>query len=251
MDKKLIKYEIEIPVYRCKTILLLLLNLSFNLSAQEQFKYTKFENLTWDDLQHYQQDILMTSKELKLATGCPSSLKKLQNEFINKHTHMHFIHGTMYYWTEFENSAGLFCIVKHKNAGSLNEKKGLSINPNDYELLNLTQMRVLKSASLGGGKSDKERMRVERVMDLLRKSQAIQNKPYEKYGGIRNLSNYMDENTPEDSNVDKPLVDRTYIKNDGSVGWRSYTTIEFFEYKYSERQQNELIESVRKAQAFK
>ncbi|VAW45620.1 hypothetical protein MNBD_GAMMA03-357 [hydrothermal vent metagenome] len=221
-------------------ITLLTIVLSLNLSAQE--KYIMLKPLTWDELQLYQLDSLKTVKELKLATVCPSTLKKLQNSFERIGTHFQHILGTNYTWTEYTNAKGLKCIVKHDKIDSIIQDDTEIINPNDYELLNTVQARVLKSASKGTGFKEKGLNEKFRQTNL--NNQRITMKAYEEYGGIHFLSNYMD-NHKASYKLDKELVKSLKTIKNKTVTSRTIPLYKIFEMTYSHEQQQELKELVK------
>jgi hypothetical protein len=228
-------------------LLILIIN-SLIVSAQSPDNtYILMKPLSWDELQLYQLDSLLTTKELHLSPHCPTTLNKLQDTYKKTSTHMQYILGTNYIWSEFSNDQGLKCLVKHDKIDSITPNNSVENNPNVYELLNVLQARILLSASIGGGNSEKELARTKRIMELNRINQAIQEKPYEKYGGIKNLTLYMMNNKPEGLNTKKALVQKVYRNEDGKItGAELFSRLEIFENEYSKEQQDELIESVKK-----
>ena len=223
-----------------KKLLLLGLIISFNIIAQEkEDKYIMLKHLSWDELQLYQLDSLKTADELQLAESCPSTLSKLQENFEKITTQFQHILGTNYTWSIFANNEGSKCLVKHDKVDSITKDDGF-VNPNTYQLLNRTQARILISASQGSSNETKEKERVRRIMEINRHNQKIQNKPYEKYGGVWNLTMYMNNNSP------KVPISETVIRYRKSSGKLSLKLLEKFENTYSIEQQNELIESVKK-----
>ncbi len=242
--------SIQEPKSNSVSILLLwLLFIPFTLSAQKNDKYIMLKPLSWDELQLYQLDNLKTSEELKLAQTCPSTLSKIQKELTKKRTVWHYIYGNLYIWTEYSNQFGNTCVVKHKKVDSIIKKENKKINPNEYEILSLTQARVLLSSSRGGGNPNKELARKQRIAEANRINQSIQSVPYEKYGGIENLFNYMAKNKPNCITQKVNLIPRTYVTEYGSHTGKLNSPIEHFENKYCESQINELIESVKKTKA--
>ena len=226
-----------------KKIFLLSLILTFNIFAQEtEDKYIMFKPLSWDELQLYQLDSLKTVEELKLAYVCPSTLKKLQATHERTGQHFQHILGIMYIWSEYTNAEKLKCFVKHNEISTITPKENKIINPNHYELLNVTQARILKSASQGVG--FKEKGLHEKARQVRLHNQKIQNKPYEKYGGFQNLMKYMDthERTYQ---LDKELLKSLKTVPNGTKQLPPY---QLFELTYSEEQQQELIEIVKKNQ---
>jgi len=220
-------------------IILLSLILSFNIIAQD--KYIMLKPLSWNELQLYQLDNLRTADQLELAENCPTSLKNLQETHNKTGVFFQHIEGTNYNWTEYTNIYGLKCIVKHEKIDSITPDKNNIINPNAFELLNNTQARILISASIGGGDTQKERVRIKRIMEINRINQKIQNEPYEKYGGVWNLIMYMSNNTPNVS-----IQQENKLEYRKASGIASLKTLEGFENTYSKEQQDELIESVKK-----
>ncbi len=237
--------SIQEPISYSVSIFLLfwLFFISFTLSAQENDKYIMLKSLSWDELQLYQLDSLKSATELSLADHCPSTLKKLQSSYNKTGTHVQYIFGTQYIWTEFTNSDEKLCLVKHSRIGSISANDNKIINPNEYELLNSTQSRILKSASKGYGL--KEKGYYEKVKQANLHNQKIQNIPYEKYGGMNNLVNYMSKHKPSyklDDSYKKSLTKT----EDNTVISKKIPLYRLFELKYSAEQQQELIESVKK-----
>ena len=222
-------------------ILLITLLLSFTILAQE--KYIMLKRLSWDELQLYQLDSLLTEEELNLQKTCPTTLKKLQETYEKTGAHFQHILGTNYIWSEYTNTKGLRCFVKHKNIDSITPKDNEIINPNHYELLNTTQARVLKSASQGAGFKEKDLYAHAKEIRLY--NQQISEKDYEKYGGKQEILNYMEAHQPTSKINPKLLKNRTTIEN-GTVITKHLKLIQIFELRYSEEQKNELINIVKK-----
>ena len=131
-----------------KKLLLLGLIISFNIIAQEtEDKYIMLKPLSWDELQLYQLDSLLSAEELNLSKNCPTTLRKLHSTYTNINAGFQHILYTNYIWSEFANADGQKCLVKHDKIDSITQKNGGIINPNTYELLNTTQARILLSAS--------------------------------------------------------------------------------------------------------
>jgi len=225
-----------------KILLLMCSILSTSLFAQE--KYIMLKPLTWDELQLYQLDNLKTVNELKLASVCPSTLKKLQSSFEKIGTHFQHILGTNYTWTEYANTKGLKCIVKHEKIDSITQQDDKTINPNSYKLLDIIQARVLISASLGVGIKEKDISK--KMMEANRINQKIQAIPYEKYGGLENLMKYMEENKPSYPIEYRHLKNRNYKTTLGSNGAKLLPPYKLFELTYSQEQRSKLIEIVKK-----
>ena len=229
-----------------KKLLLLSLIISFNIIAQD--KYIMLKPLSWDELQLYQLDSLLSAEELKLSLNCPSTLRKLQATYERTGQHFHHILGIMYIWSEYTNSQELKCFVKHEKVDSITQKDNKIINPNEYELLTTTQARILKSASKGIGFKEKGLFKQAKQMN--EHNQKIQNKLFEKYGGINNLSNYMLEHEPTYI-LDKDFMkSRKTIKN-GAVISKKIPLNELFEMTYSQAQQQELIDLTKKRKKLK
>ena len=227
-----------------KKIFLLSLILTFNIFAQEtEDKYMMLKPLSWDELQLYQLDSLLSVEELNLSTSCPATLKKLQTTHERTGQHFQHILGTNYIWSEYTNKKELKCFVKHVKIDSITQKDNEIINPNNYELLNTTQARILKSASQGIGFEEKglnEKFRQARIHN-----QKIQDKPYVKYGGLLNVVNYMEKHEPSFEIDPIYLKNRTTVKN-GSVVTKHIPLIQIFEMRYSDEQKQKLIEISRK-----
>ncbi|MFK8013217.1 MAG: hypothetical protein AB8B80_14340, partial [Marinicellaceae bacterium] len=220
-------------------IFLLALCLIFSTFLFAQEKYIMLKPLTWDELQLYQLDSLKTADELKLASHCPSTLKKIQSTFKKTTQHFQDIHGTKYIWTEYINFQGLKCIVKHQKIDSITSNNEKIINPNEYELLNPMQSRILKSASQGIGLKNKDYYKKIRQANL--HNNKIKSQPYEKYGGFQNLSIYMKENKPT-FKIDKEYLKSLTTKDKGTITSRKIPLYKLFELQYSKEQQQELIE---------
>ena len=210
------------------------------LSAEEesQNKYISMKPLSWDELQLYQMDSLLSAEELHLSKHCPTTLKKLQETYDSAEQHMQHILGVNYVWSELSNAEELKCFVIHKDFGTIESEEDKIINPNHYELLNVTQARILKSASKSIGFKEKGHDELFRVAS--QHNQRVKNIPYEKYGGMTNVLNYMTNNKPAyqlDKEYNKSL--RT-VKN-GVVTSRKIPSYQLFEMTYSEEQKQELI----------
>lgn len=210
---------------------------------RQQQKYIAFKPLSWDELQLYQMDSLLTAEELKLSKHCPTTLKKLQATYRNINAGFQHILGTNYIWSEYENNDGTKCLVKHKKIDTITPKDGKIINPNHYELLNTQQARILLSASRAIGFNEKGLN--EKFKQARMHNQKIKNKPYEKYGGIHRLSQYMD-NHKQSYQLDKGLVKS--LKHKDGNGTRQLPLYQLFEMTYSQDQIRELIEMVKKEQ---
>ena len=233
-----------------KKIFLLSLILTFNIFAQEtEDKYMMLKPLSWDELQLYQLDSLLSVEELNLSTSCPATLRKLQatHELIGQH--LQHILGTNYIWSEYTDQKGLKCFVKHDKVDSITLIVNKVFNPNHFELLDVTQARILKSASKSIG--FKEKGIFEQARQANQHNQKLQNKPYEKYGGIGNLSDYMVNNEPA-YELDEKYKKNRNIDENGSVTKELMPLYKLFELTYSINQQNKLVEEIkRKKKGFK
>lgn len=207
---------------------------------RQQKKYIAFKPLSWDELQLYQMDSLLTAEELKLSKHCPTTLKKLQATYRNINAGFQHILGTNYIWSEYENNDGTKCLVKHKKIDTITPKDGKVINPNHYELLNTQQARILLSASRAIGFNEKGLN--EKFKQARMHNQKIKNKPYEKYGGIHNLVQYMRTHKPT-FQLDKELVQS--LKHKDGNGTKQLPLYQTFELKYSSEQIQELIDQVK------
>ena len=88
-----------------------------NVNAEE--KHIKLKAVSWQELQMQQLSHMISSEELSLAKVCPSSLQKIKSNFNKISTRMQHILGTNYIWTEYKNSNGEKCIIKHDQIKSL------------------------------------------------------------------------------------------------------------------------------------
>jgi len=221
--------------------------LSFNIFAQEtEDKYIMFKPLSWDELQLYQLNSLLSVEELQLSKHCPTTLRKLQSTFTNINAGFQHILGTNYIWSTFANVDGEKCLVKHEKIDSITPKEDKVINPNHYELLNTQQARILLSASRGIGFDDKGLK--EKFKQARMHNQKIKNKPYEKYGGIHRLSQYMD-NHKNAYQLDKKLIKS--LKHKDGNGTKQLPLYQLFEMTYSKDQIDELIDMVKNEQTKK
>ena len=225
-------------------IILLSLIISFNIIAQD--KYIMLKPLSWDELQLYQLDSLLSAEELKLSPNCPSTLRRLESAYERTATHLQHILGTNYSWSDFTNSEGLKCLVKHEKVSSIIQKEDKIINPNIYQVLNNIQARILISASQGIMDKDKKKLRNKQIAEAMRINRELTEKPYIKYGGLQNLLKYMDENLPSYS-IDKRLLNnRISTSESGTNTVKLFSPLEIFETKYSQQQKDQLIENVKK-----
>ena len=225
-----------------KKLLLLGLILSFNIIAQEtEDKYIMLKPLSWDELQLYQLDSLLSVEELELSQYCPTTLRKLQSTYTNINAGFQHILGTNYIWSEYINIDGEKCLVIHEKIDSITPKENKIINPNHYQLLNTKQARILLSASRGIGFDDKGLK--EKFKQARMHNQKIKNKPYEKYGGIHNLVNYMRAHKST-YQLDKELVKS--LKHKDGNGTKQLPLYKTFEMKYSAEQIQELVDQVKK-----
>lgn len=220
-----------------KHILLLTLVLSLNLSAH--VKYIT-EPTSWDDLQLFQLDSLLDEEELSLSIVCPINLKELQKTYKKADSFSQYILGTNHNWTEFTNTNGLRCLVKHQRLDSINQKDNKTINPNDYEILNVKQARILISASRSIG--FKEKGLFGELSQVHLHNQNISSKLYDKYGGAVNLFNYIKNNKPHKKHNEY----RKSFKQ-GIEVTEHLLLSDYFENSYSKEQKNQLIENAIKA----
>ena len=227
-----------------KKLILFSLILSFGIVAQEkEDKYITFKPVTWDELQLYQLDSMLSTEELNLSQTCPRTLKKLKESHTKLNSGMQNILFTHYFWTEYIDLNEKKCLVKHDRINSINQKNNEIVNPNTYELLNVNQARVLLSASRGIGFNEKGYD--QKIIDVNRHNQKLNERGYEKYGGKISLINYMEKNKPA-YKVDKSLLESLTTIEDGTVTTTKIPLIELFEMRYSVTQKLELIELTKK-----
>ena len=224
-----------------KTILIFFLFISVNLIAQE--KYMSLKPITWDELQLYQLDSMLSSEQLKLSKTCPSSLKKLSNTYVKSTQSTQHILGTNYYWTTFINVDGYKCLVKHDKPSSIDQEESDIINPNSYRILNNNQARILLSASKGIGFKEKGIAKV--VQEVRSHNQNIYNKNFEKYGGRSELLKFIRENAPDKKLNEEFRKSRT--SNDGT-SFKHLSLIEVFELLYTDEQKQKHLKKSKKEQ---
>jgi hypothetical protein len=219
--------------------------MTLNVFAQStDDKYIMMKPLSWDELQLYQLDSLLTTKELHLSPHCPTTLNKLQDTYNKTSTHMQYILGTNYIWSEFSNDQGLKCLVKHDKIDSITPNNSVESNPNAFVLLNTLQARILTSASLGIG--DKKKERSKKMMEANKHNQKLRDKKYEKYGGLENLIKFIRENKLDYPTDPVFLKNRRTYSSTGSVTLKSIPLIDIFEIGYSDESKAKFFQLLKK-----
>jgi heat shock protein HslJ len=219
-------------------------------TAIAQPKYIEFKPMTWEELQVFQLDSLLTLKQHHLNSNCPGSLKDLNNNYSKDFTFFEDILGTNYIWTEFLNDKKQKCIVKHHIMVTLDNPIP---NQNDYQILSKLQAQILLSASYGNGFESKgvshESMRIE-ASEIFKKNNETSIEHYKMYGGIDEMIDYSQSNEPENKIKSMIEIYKDQLFYDQTSGpLRSYSTevlmIMYFEKAYSKKQKQQLINRVK------
>lgn len=193
------------------------------------------EPVTWNELQVIQDNSLKSTKELNLSYDCPTELAAFESLQV-KSTYFKEILWTPYFWTEFENTDGLTCVIKHETFDFLANQEVLSLNQTpQFEVLNIQQASALLSAAESMGFDEMGVETLKRHVHF--HNQAIQDKPFAKYGGLVRMTNFMMQNpqeTPTMLSRDKQFTDLD----------KKIRTLRHFEAQYTKKTLTKLSEKV-------
>jgi len=225
------------------TLILLILISCFSVNAQQSYK--KFEHLNWLELQEFQSGYLYSSKVLALVESCPQSLSSLRANFTKFTTHSDVILGYQYYWTQFYDQNYDWCLVKHNQENTLENK---SLQPVSYENLTVRQAQVLLSAREGFGFKEKGygyEARKKKRLEIIGFNRKIAFKKYKKHGGKQAVYEYMKDHKPALTNETLKMASKKHMTPDaGPYDYNSSEAylVEYFERAYSNKQRQSLID---------
>src|SRR5690606_24515787 len=211
-------------------LLIVMLILTFPVHSKEfNEQHLYIEPITWEELQAFQAGSIQSTESLGLSENCPTDLNGIK-QLKQGNTAFKEILWSHYYWTEFENTDGLKCLVKHV---------GFNFNPNKkfgpifYEILTSQQAQTLLSAVQSIGFREKG---VNVIRHHVGKHNGvITEKPYMKYGGLQSIMEFKNKNKPE--------VFPNYNENEESyLKYKNMSKLEVFESYYSNETLNNLIE---------